>query len=537
MRSATVAMFLMLGLLASCSSSEQTGEQANDTVTDEATTNDTGQADSSQQTDTGGIDFPAVADELALVPTYPDQQPTGTVDVEATVDFSAAAQEYLGFGMTLQFYVQFSWVLQHAQGGDENQMLDDLFAPTGLNSRYIFVGPVGHGPENEEPPLVYRGSYYEDGELVLDNPPIVSMVEYLERYDTKVIVRPQLAPAEWIEERPHDGENVTKLQLDHYGDFAQYLIDYSRLLEAQAGYEVWGLTVQNEPDFPAQWDYVHYTPEELLTFVRDHLVPAREAAGLSRIRLVGPDTGTTWSLPSVLGDGYFTSELRQVFDIYDFHGYDMPFVEADPTSSERRLRGASELTDKPVLFEYGNATSSVDDNATGGTPWEMILTASHIHDMLTLGRASIPVWFSGLWAQPASGLLYVEQDYSLQSFETYAVPLQYQRLPKYYTVMHYSRLAPIPSRIIPVEDDDWGLEVVGFFDAASGDTMLVLVNRGMETRQTTLVLTGAAITGPFQHYRSTYTDRFVLVGDVAVEGGRIQVELPPASIHTLSLAN
>ena len=537
MRSATVATVLLAGLLAGCSSSEQTDEEAYDGGVDGAVVSDTGRSDTNQQSDSGEIDFPAVAENLGLIPTYPDQEPTETLDVEATVDFSAPAQVYLGFGMTMQFFVQFSWVLQNAQGGDENQLLDDLFAPHGLNCDYIFVGPVGHAPENDEPPLVYRGSYYQDGALILDNPPIVSIVEYLARYDTRVIVRPQLAPAEWIEERPHEGENVTKLQLDHYADFAQYLVDYARLLEAQSGFDVWGLTVQNEPDFPAVWDYVHYTPEELLVFVRDHLRPARDAAGLSRINLVGPDCGTTWALPSILGDGYFTSELRQVFDIYDYHGYDMPFVEPDPTGSERRLRSTSELTDKPILFEYGNATSSVEDNAVGGTPWEMILTANHIFDMLTLGRAGIPVWFSGLWAEPASGLLQVDHDYSTQGFETYAVPVQYQRLPKYYAVMHFSRLAPIPSRIIPVQEDDWGLEAVGFYDATSGDTMIVLVNRGTETRHTTLILSGATISGPFQHYRTTNTDRFLLVGDVAVESGRVQVELPPASIHTLSLSN
>jgi glucosylceramidase len=54
----------------------------------------------------------------------------------------------------------------------------------------------------------------------------------------------------------------------------------------QAGIDIWGLTVQNEPAAEQVWESCLYSAEEERDFVRDHLGPALHGAGLERVRLL-----------------------------------------------------------------------------------------------------------------------------------------------------------------------------------------------------------------------------------------------------------
>jgi glucosylceramidase len=63
---------------------------------------------------------------------------------------------------------------------------------------------------------------------------------------------------------------------------------YVRFIEAYEaeGVPIWGISVQNEPLATQRWDSCIYTAEEERDFVRDHLGPELEAAGLGRVKIV-----------------------------------------------------------------------------------------------------------------------------------------------------------------------------------------------------------------------------------------------------------
>jgi glucosylceramidase len=63
---------------------------------------------------------------------------------------------------------------------------------------------------------------------------------------------------------------------------------YVRFIEAYEaeGVPIWGVSVQNEPMARQRWDSCLYTAEEERDFVRDHLGPELEAAGLGRVKIV-----------------------------------------------------------------------------------------------------------------------------------------------------------------------------------------------------------------------------------------------------------
>jgi glucosylceramidase len=67
--------------------------------------------------------------------------------------------------------------------------------------------------------------------------------------------------------------------------WAQCYVRFIQAYEAE-GVPVWGVSVQNEPAATQSWDSCIYSAEEERDFVRDHLGPALEAAGLGHIKIV-----------------------------------------------------------------------------------------------------------------------------------------------------------------------------------------------------------------------------------------------------------
>jgi glucosylceramidase len=63
---------------------------------------------------------------------------------------------------------------------------------------------------------------------------------------------------------------------------------YVRFIEAYEaeGVPIWGVSVQNEPMAAQRWDSCLYSAEDERDFVRDHLGPELEAAGLGRVKIV-----------------------------------------------------------------------------------------------------------------------------------------------------------------------------------------------------------------------------------------------------------
>jgi len=76
-----------------------------------------------------------------------------------------------------------------------------------------------------------------------------------------------------------------KLKPEFRDAWARY---YVRFIQeyAKEGIDIWGLTVQNEPESPQTWDSCVWTGAEERDFVRDYLGPTLERAGLGHVKLM-----------------------------------------------------------------------------------------------------------------------------------------------------------------------------------------------------------------------------------------------------------
>lgn len=64
-----------------------------------------------------------------------------------------------------------------------------------------------------------------------------------------------------------------KLLPEYYDVWAQYFKKYAEAYQAE-GLPIWGFTVENEPlGNDSNWESMHFSPEEMTTFIKDHLAP------------------------------------------------------------------------------------------------------------------------------------------------------------------------------------------------------------------------------------------------------------------------
>ncbi|MDD5262765.1 MAG: glycoside hydrolase family 30 protein [Methylacidiphilales bacterium] len=76
-----------------------------------------------------------------------------------------------------------------------------------------------------------------------------------------------------------------QLKPEYRAAWAEYYVRYIQEY-AKAGVNIWGLTVQNEPEAIQTWDSCVYSGAEERDFVRDHLGPALERAGLGHVKII-----------------------------------------------------------------------------------------------------------------------------------------------------------------------------------------------------------------------------------------------------------
>lgn len=72
-----------------------------------------------------------------------------------------------------------------------------------------------------------------------------------------------------------------KLLPEYYDLWARYFVRYAQEY-AQEGLPIWGFTIENEPlGNDANWESMHFSPEEMADFVKYHLSPRLKEAGLN----------------------------------------------------------------------------------------------------------------------------------------------------------------------------------------------------------------------------------------------------------------
>ncbi|GAB4229363.1 MAG: glycoside hydrolase family 30 protein [Ekhidna sp.] len=102
----------------------------------------------------------------------------------------------------------------------------------------------------------------------------------------KIISSPWTAPP-WMKD--NNDWVGGKLLPEYYDTWALFFSKYLDAYKAE-GIDIWGITVENEPHGNGNnWESMHYSPQEMTDFVKNHLGPKLENDGKAHIKILGYD--------------------------------------------------------------------------------------------------------------------------------------------------------------------------------------------------------------------------------------------------------
>jgi glucuronoarabinoxylan endo-1,4-beta-xylanase len=176
---------------------------------------------------------------------------------------------------------------------------------------------------------------------------------------------PWTAPGAW-KDNGNTSNGGALLPAD-YGVWATRLAAFAGKLQQNAGVPLYGLSVQNEPDWTAPYDSMLYTNQQMVDFVK--VLGPKLAALNPRPKLIMPEVAgwsNAWGFSSaVMGDGTAAAYL----DIVAAHQYGGV--------------SAPETTAKPIWETEQSSFEGFDPSIGNG-----LMVAQWIHDAITIGNVS-----------------------------------------------------------------------------------------------------------------------------------------------------
>jgi glucosylceramidase len=113
--------------------------------------------------------------------------------------------------------------------------------------------------------------------------PFIQAAQRVASRPIQLLVSPWSPPA-WMKTNGQMN-NGGKLRPEYRDAWARCYVKFIQAYAAH-GIRVWGVSVQNDPAATQRWDSCIYRAEEEREFVRDHLGPQLEAAGLGHVKIV-----------------------------------------------------------------------------------------------------------------------------------------------------------------------------------------------------------------------------------------------------------
>ena len=104
------------------------------------------------------------------------------------------------------------------------------------------------------------------------------------RGDEITLLASPWSPPAWMKTN-NDMNHGGKLKEEYRGVWALYYAKYIKAMEEE-GINIWGISVQNEPEATQVWDSCRYTAEEERDFVKKHLGPTMVKEGLEDKKII-----------------------------------------------------------------------------------------------------------------------------------------------------------------------------------------------------------------------------------------------------------
>ncbi|HEY9114815.1 MAG TPA: glycoside hydrolase family 30 protein [Bacteroidales bacterium] len=412
-------------------------------------------------------------------------------------------QTITGFGGS--FTESSAYLLNKLSKKNRDLILEAYFGPEGarysltrthINSCDFSLSNYSYAPVEGDMELK-NFSIEEDLDDII---PMIKDAMAISKDGFKIISSPWTAPP-WMKD---NNKWVGGKLLPEYYDswalfFSKYITEYKN-----AGIEIWAVTVENEPlGNGNNWESMHYTPEEMVDFVKNHLGPKLESEGQD-VKILAYDQNRGEELEEWAKVIYKDEASSKYFDGFAIHWYASTF-DWFPKS----LNFTHDLAPEKYLIQSEACVDSEvphwqDDNwywSKEATDWgwdwapeeqkkyhpKYVPVYRYARDMIgcmnnwvdgwvdwnmVLDRQGGPNWFENWCTAPV--IIDPEMD------EVYFTPL-------YYTMAHFSKYIRPGAVRIGFEMDDETLMVTAAQNP-DGSIAVVLLNMNSEAKNINLLL-------------------------------------------------
>jgi glucuronoarabinoxylan endo-1,4-beta-xylanase len=227
---------------------------------------------------------------------------------------------------------------------------------------------------------------------------------------------------------------------EYYEAWADRLSGFAASM-TEAGVPLFALSPQNEPNWTADWETCLYTPDELVTFVRDYLAVAL-ARDSPDTRLIAPESANWGSLAQFAKPLLMDPDASAAVSVIATHAYGgTPYAYTDATAAGK------ELWETEVSY----------DNFTDHTA--ALETARHVHQHLAVGGVNA---FHYWW---------------LESDTTGSLMVAGALTPQAYGLGHFSKFVrPGYLRVDVPTTPQVGVSTSAYFEPETSRTVIVVVN-------------------------------------------------------------
>lgn len=292
---------------------------------------------------TGGVEaFTTTASKSMLMKTIEAEDIRSASDksLTITIDNTTRYQSMEGFGPAITGSAAYNLLKMNAS--ERDRLLREAFHPTeGLGYNYVRIS-IGCSDFSlreytwcDQEGLEFFAVHPDDSQYLF---PVLREILAINP-DVKIIAAPWTAPL-WMKidrysNKPYDKWAGGKLNPDYYDEYAQYLVMWVEEMELN-GFKIESITPQNEPLHDGNSASTYMSWEQQRNFIKNHLGPAFEAAGLdTKIWIYDHNFDVTDFVKNIYAD----KEASKYVEGSAWHAYGgsssalAQIYKADPTKS------------------------------------------------------------------------------------------------------------------------------------------------------------------------------------------------------------
>lgn len=356
---------------------------------------------------------------LACSKTLFGEAPAAVAGVAYTGDH--VRQQIDGFGFSEAF--QQAGVMRLLAEADQASLLNLMFSPAGGMGYSILRNQIGDATQPRPNTGDIQAIEPTKGEFVFsgDENQLWLMNEAKKRGCTRFLASCWSPPA-WMKTngKVHDGA----LKKEYYQAFADMLATYVAEYKKRFDLDIYALSPTNEPNFVPTQDYASckWTGEELSKFLRENLLPALKAKGVSPEVVI--DEHEHWSddfINVILDD----AESSKAIHIVAAHAYapdSGPYVSigARTGTFAKALGQGKRVWETEVSVGTGAQILNMND----GVYWARVI---HSH-MVENNVSAWLYWWGAAITNTRSSLIWID-----------AANKKYQLSKRFFTIGHFAR--------------------------------------------------------------------------------------------------